>query len=686
MSFKYMISTCFLLLNIVNICGQQFTASAEKNAISDTVNIAEIEVTAYKQTFKHQTPVSVALLSRQDLDIYPPTSFVTALNTVPGVQMEERSPGSYRLSIRGSLIRSPYGVRNVKIYYNDFSLTDAGGNTYLNALNVSDISSVEIQKGPDGSLYGANSGGVVFLKSAYKPQTKAEVFSGSYGLFGEAIKFSHQFRKHFFSVSESFQRSDGYRQNTRNHRLFIQLSDRWNYNPKGELFLNGFFSDLNYLTPGGLTKAQYDENPRQARQATATMPGSVEQKTGIDQKIYFAGVRHNYQFTPKLSHVISLWWHHVDFTYPFITNYEIRHENNLGIRTYLAYENNSQNKSWLFGTDIGFEGQQLTTDIYNYDNNAGEKGDLQAYDDILNKQAFVFLNGKIRYKEKLTIQASASLNFNGYHFRDTVRFKHNFKTILMPHFAVNYRVCNPLDVRFCLSRGYSPPTTAEVRPSDNKIYKDLQPEHGWNTEAGIRLNTWHGRIAADASLFHYLLKDGIVSQVDSTANTHFVNAGKIKQVGFELKSSCVLITGNIFFRTVRWNSSFTWSDFNYTHYIKQGNNYSGNRVAGVPRQVIINSLEIQLPLKFDLFIQHNHTAKIPLDDANNNFANSYNLLYIKAGWTKNIANNYRLNIYCSVDNLLNQKYSLGNDINAAGGRYFNAAPGINFTSGVCFSF
>jgi iron complex outermembrane receptor protein len=48
--------------------------------------------------------------------------------------MEERSPGSYRLNIRGSSLRSPFGVRNVKIYYNNIPFTDPGGNTYLNSL------------------------------------------------------------------------------------------------------------------------------------------------------------------------------------------------------------------------------------------------------------------------------------------------------------------------------------------------------------------------------------------------------------------------------------------------------------------------------------------------------------------------------------------------------------------------
>jgi iron complex outermembrane receptor protein len=41
-----------------------------------------------------------------------------------------------------------------------------------------------------------------------------------------------------------------------------------------------------------------------------------------------------------------------------------------------------------------------------------------------------------------------------------------------------------------------------------------------------------------------------------------------------------------------------------------------------------------------------------------------------------------LNFSAGVDNLLNQTYSLGNDINAFGGRYFNAAAKRNYFVGL----
>ena len=107
------------------------------------------------------------------------------MNIVPGVRMEERSPGSYRLSIRGSLLRSPFGVRNVKVYMDEFPLTDASGNTYINFLDVNSITGVEVLKGPDGSLFGANSGGVVlinlFEKRSDSTTNSADISGGSYG-------------------------------------------------------------------------------------------------------------------------------------------------------------------------------------------------------------------------------------------------------------------------------------------------------------------------------------------------------------------------------------------------------------------------------------------------------------------------------------------------------------------------
>jgi iron complex outermembrane receptor protein len=105
------------------------------------------------------------VLGSKEMNRYGNISFVPVFNTVPGVRIEERSPASYRLSIRGSLLRSPFGVRNVKVYWNEIPLSDAGGNTYLNLVDLNTLTSAEVIKGPAASVYGAGTGGAVLLRS-----------------------------------------------------------------------------------------------------------------------------------------------------------------------------------------------------------------------------------------------------------------------------------------------------------------------------------------------------------------------------------------------------------------------------------------------------------------------------------------------------------------------------------------
>jgi len=53
---------------------------------------------------------------------------------------------------------------------------------------------------------------------------------------------------------------------------------------------------------------------------------------------------------------------------------------------------------------------------------------------------------------------------------------------------------------------------------------------------------------------------------------------------------------------------------------------------------------------------------------------------MKVGYQKQLSS-INLNLFGGIDNLLNQSYSLGNDLNAVGGRYFNPAAKRNFWIG-----
>ena len=51
----------------------------------------------------------VGITTAAQLNRIPANSILPAVNIIPGIRMEERSPGSYRLNIRGSSLRAPLG-------------------------------------------------------------------------------------------------------------------------------------------------------------------------------------------------------------------------------------------------------------------------------------------------------------------------------------------------------------------------------------------------------------------------------------------------------------------------------------------------------------------------------------------------------------------------------------------------
>ena len=186
-----------LILIFLQLCVTITSRAQVDTAFENTSQ--EIVVSGYSL---QKSPASVD--SIQPMLHQPSFILISGLNTLLGVRMEERSPGSYRLSIRGSLMRSTFGVRNIKIYSDDFPLTDAGGNTYLNVLDASSISSIEVWRGPYGSLYGANTGGVVRIRSYEKKDTSkvnVSVMGGSFGLFHQNIRVQQKWKKHFFTVN-----------------------------------------------------------------------------------------------------------------------------------------------------------------------------------------------------------------------------------------------------------------------------------------------------------------------------------------------------------------------------------------------------------------------------------------------------------------------------------------------------
>lgn len=636
-----------------------------------------------------RSPSSAFVIDNNLLKQQTGNSLVPALNFVPGIRMEERSPGSYRLSIRGSLLRSPFGVRNVKVYLDEFPLTDASGNTYLNLLDINSVTGIEVLKGPDGSLFGANSGGVVlfnlFERTADSIANAVEITGGSYGLFHENLTIKNYKKKYKLKISQGYQRSDGYRANSSLQRNFLQMEHRWDYSTENEVRALLFYSDYGYGTPGGLTMSEMELKPEAARS------GAAQQHASVRNQIVYGGVVHEAKLSTRLRNVISLFGSHVNYGNNAITNIEDKTDNNLGLRTYLELSGKKGTPlDWHWNT--GLEFQQTHSRISNYGNSAGLRDTLQGANRLYVQQYFFFSRFFVDILKHLNIEAAVSINNFQYKFGPLQTSfqltKRNFNAQLMPKLSTSFRITDNFIIRASVSKGYSPPTIDEIRSSDNLVNTKLQPEYGWNYETGIRVSHRNNRFWLDALVFHYRLQDAIVRRINPDQTEYFVNVGGTKQPGFEATFSAWLIEprSSRFLRELQFRNSYTLSRFTFSNYIQASGDYSGNLLTGVPKKVIVSSLSLTTSYGIFLIIQHNYTARIPLNDANSVFSKAYNLVQIKSGWHIHTNNKYNLEIYAGLDNLLDQKYSLGNDLNAIGGRYFNPSPPRNLFGGIKIAF
>jgi iron complex outermembrane receptor protein len=680
-----------LILTWVNTINAQITPAQQKDT---SKQIQPVTVKAYlTEQPVLNVPASINVIGQQQLDLQPGNSFIPVLNSQPGVRAEERSPGSYRLSIRGSLLRSPFGVRDVKIYFDDIPLTDAGGNTYLNAIDFNSIHNMEVLKGPDGSLFGANTGGVVLLSPvnhhADSSYTSAGLNGGSYGLLHENAAIQERSGNYQFNLNQAYENYDGYRQQTAMHREYLQMVNSWTYDKNDQVRLLGFYSDLAYQTPGGLTLSQYENDPSEARPPTATLPGAVEQQAGIYQKMLFGGVVNEYHFDNNWRNVLSVFGTYVNLANPFLTDYEQRYEGTYGFRTYFEYQaNGTVHYKWK--TDFGVEWQQTNSDINNYGNDLGIRDTAQTLDKINTNQHFFFVRYVAGIAKRLHAEGALSLNFYDYEFRnvfpndETAFTNRSFTPDLMPRIALAYQLTGNFVWRASVARGYSTPTTAEIRPTDHQINPNLQAQSGWNYETGLRLTNKDETMYLDGSVFYYHIVNAIVPRYNADGTEYYINAGGLNQPGAELYFTWWLIkernTG--FLRGLQFNESLTLDHFTFSNdYHDASGNYAGNQITGVPDQVIVTSLQFKLPQYFYVFADYNYTSRIPLNDASTAYAAGYNLVQAKVDWHHDFSPKGRFEIYAGADNLLNEKYSLGDDFNAVGGRYYNPAALRNYYAG-----
>lgn len=629
------------------------------------------------------TTATVGMLSPRSLSRFSNYTWANAVNTIPGVRMDERSPGSYRFSVRGSLIRSPFGVRNVKFYWNGIPFTDASGNTPLNSVDYGAIQSMEIIKGPGSSIYGAGTGGVVLMQSRpdneFQNRAEQSVSFGKYGFHSR----NSTLQVGGMSIQYGHSEQDGYRNHSNMVRDAIRFTSTSNIGEKGTLSLLGMYSDLYYQTPGGINLAQYQSNPRLARQSTPTIPGSEAQKAAIYTRMALLGGNYVLPLSDSWTQSTALYLTFTDFANPFISNFEKRDENGIGGRNIWQHKSEWGNvkTNWT----SGFEWQYGKSAQRNYDNIGGVADKQQTAEDIRTSNLSVFSQLEAVLLTDLTLSAGLSYNTSKYKYERYFPLPYNedqktFDGIFIPRFAANKVIAGNWSVTASYSGGFSPPTLQEVRPSAGGFRKDLEAEKGNNTEIGIRKA---GKvISGEISLYHFGLRDAIVRRLDESGAEYFVNAGKTKQRGVEWTIGWdILSNPQLPVMLKLWNSG-TYTKYTYEEFQQADADLSGKLIPGIPRFSQSTGLDVLLKYGVSAFLTYQHGDSFYLNDANTVKNTAYNQWAARVSWKKSWGQHFYSELSASAEKVNAGIYSLGYDLNAFGNRYFNSAPKNNLWAGV----
>ena len=624
-----------------------------------TTELNEVVVRVFEQkksTFS--SPDAIAILNAQDLTRTNNTSFVTALNMQAGVRMEERSPGSYRMAIRGSALRAPFGVRNVKVYWNQMPLTDAGNNTYLSLIDPDLFNELTIIKGPSGGLYGAGTGGVMLFNSPNATQKKIihQQIANSLG----GYKQSWDLQTNGHRLYASYWNQEGYRKQSDINKQWISYEFHKELGRNTQMDIVSYLGRVTYQTPGGLTLKQFQTDPRQARPAGGPFLSAADQQATFRLQTFGAGVQLTSRWNEHWSATSNRSMQLNFIENPTIRNYEIRKELNFSSRNVIHYKNDD------LSLDGGLEFQTGVFDSQTFGNKKGTKDTLQITQNTTLQNASLFVQGEYKINNAWHLTLAGSYN------QFWTEFIGN-EGIFSPRIALLHNITPRQNLVVKVVHGYSPPSLGEIRPSAGIINRSLRAEKGWNKEV-----SWRGKskyLQWNLSIYQFDLDETIVIRRAADGSEYFDNVGKTRQQGIEF--SHVWKLG----QNLELTNAETIQNFRFVNYQNATKDFSGNRLTGTSPFQHASTVSYAFSEWIRWHIQFTYTDKMYLNDANTDQLPAYHLWNSKVEYLRG-----KWHVWLSAENIGDMMYTSGPDLNAVGGRYYNTSAGRNFTLGLKLSF
>jgi len=632
------------------------------------------------------------------------------LDGLPGVVARDRQNFAQdtQLSIRGFGARSSFGVRGVRLLADGVPATMPDGQGQLSHFNVMGVERVEVLRGPFSALYGNASGGVVQWWSgqgAAGDPWRLRASWGSDAAFAAGAQLRGAGGPFDYNVAASHFQTDGWREHSRTRRESANGVFGWDLDDGRRLQLV-----VNYLyapdaqDPLGLTRAQFDADPRQAtsvaeiydtrksvRQSQAGLVYRQPAAGGTLQLMAYAGNRavEQYLAVPKTAQANPL---HAGGVVDLAGGYG-------GADARWSWQGQLLGQPFDFAVGANGDGQRQHR--RGYENFVGDtlgvKGALRRdqRDRVgdFDQFAQAWWQWHPRWSALLGVRHS-QVRFRSDDDYITARNPDDSgRTDYAATTPVAGLVFDPGDavrLHVSLGRGFETPTFNELgyrADGGAGMALDLRPATSRNYEFGAR---WRGRASATAALalFRADTDDELAVASNTNGRSTYRNIGRTRRQGVE--ANAILPLGD----QAGLELAYTWlqAEVRQAYRACAGSGCAtpdtriaaGTPLPGVPRQLLAaRGYWSPGPWRFALAVDAADAT--PVNDAGSESAPGYGLVALEASREWALGNG-DLRAFARVDNLFDRAYVGSVVVNDGNGRYYEPGPGRSALLGLEWRF
>ncbi|MBI5862606.1 MAG: TonB-dependent receptor [Rhodocyclales bacterium] len=673
-----------------------FPASAEEILRADSVVVT---ATRTEQS-AFDLPVSIDSVNQAQLqDGQLQVNLSESLARIPGINVQNRQNYAQDLQIssRGFGARASFGVRGLRLYADGIPATMPDGQGQVSHFDLGSAARVEVMRGPFSSLYGNSSGGVISLfteDGAPGATVTPNVTFGSDGTQRIGTKLAGDTGKLNYVADISSFRTDGYRDHSAAKRDTLNGKFKWALDADSKLTLVVNAIDIpNADDPLGLTRAQFEANPRQAgtnalafntrkNLAQHQLGAAYERKLGagdtVNMMVYggrrdttaFQSIPTGPQAAPTHpGGVIDLvrdywgvdahWTHRGELAGAPLTatvgiNYDNLDEARKGFQNFI-------------GSQLGVMGA-LRRDEDNHIFNFDQYAQLQWEP----SERWLVLAGLRNSQVKLSSKDKYIVAGNGDDSGAT-----DFSATT-PVLGLTWRASPALNIYASYGQGFETPTMNELsyRPDGTPgLNFALRPAKSDNYEIGLKALLGQAT-QLNLAVFDVRTEDEIVVATSSGGRTTFMNGGHTRRSGLEASLA------------TRWDTGFglaaayTYLNARYKDTIGGTNILAGNAIPGIPRQsAFVEGSWQHKPSGFNSALELRHVARVYVNDANSDAAPAYTIASLRFGFEQNSAG-WKLKEFVRIDNLTDKKYAGSVIVNEGRSRFFEPAPGRTWLAGI----